>query len=674
MTSKTVHPHPDQSNRTRADGCAGVSSDHGRSADAPATNNAGNAAARLAATPCVIYAAKSSEDKRGSIPTQLADCRAAANADGGIVAGEFTDEDESGWSANRGDGLLQARARAVELAEEHGAAHLWVQHTDRLARGDGLKADHLVEIFIEMRRANVRLRSVQDDYNLVSVSAAANAGDRNSGDSDRKSQAVRDGLRRTAERGDGEWICRGIKLDGYAVQRDFDERGRVTREVIKDPDRKHIYELMFEMALAGHSLQAIQLEFSSRGFTTAPVRKDHKPRPFDVNRLSQALDNPAYAGLVVHKGEILPNPGKWPPYVSVEDFYRLREQRRERSHATRRKVGRPVEGFLLAELARCECGSSAHAQTGRVRRADSSRPRTYVCRAHREHHRDSREHCPATPYDAITVDRAVIAGIEDLITDADAVREQLFAGRAAEQERLAKIAEQAHEDAAAAVRAADRAEERYAGALAAEDDSACEVLLGAAKRKREEAKRARTRREAALDALSAAADESEGDQAAAVMERIWEALSGRVHEAQGDIKKLNAALREWFDRFELHHHDDGSIGIVPFLSGTAVARVMREPALWPRYGAEAWIGSYHAIVPRRKGEMPAEMLARTQQRLSSAEAQGVEPVIDVANPPELTSTQNPQSPRWLRISERLALPAFTTPKSDIGPAAVGVQR
>jgi hypothetical protein len=33
-------------------------------------------------TSAILYAAKSTEDRRGSIPTQLADCRAAAEAEG----------------------------------------------------------------------------------------------------------------------------------------------------------------------------------------------------------------------------------------------------------------------------------------------------------------------------------------------------------------------------------------------------------------------------------------------------------------------------------------------------------------------------------------------------------------------------------------------------------------
>jgi hypothetical protein len=177
--------------------------------------------------PCVIYAAKSTEDRHGSIQTQLEDCRRMAAREGWDARPEweFTDEDESGWSGNRGEGRAGMERCAQALAAEHGSAVVVFQHTDRVSRGDGLKADHLVEIFLDLRRANVRLRSVQDDHNLTSVSAAANAGDRNAGDSDRKSLAVQDGYRRTAERGDCTWIIRGIKLDGYEALRTFDERG-----------------------------------------------------------------------------------------------------------------------------------------------------------------------------------------------------------------------------------------------------------------------------------------------------------------------------------------------------------------------------------------------------------------------------------------------------------------
>ena len=70
----------------------------------------------MAGTPVVIYAAKSTEDKHGSIGTQLEDCRTMAEREGWTVIGEFTDEAFSAYSGNRGPGLAQARQMAAEHA------------------------------------------------------------------------------------------------------------------------------------------------------------------------------------------------------------------------------------------------------------------------------------------------------------------------------------------------------------------------------------------------------------------------------------------------------------------------------------------------------------------------------------------------------------------------------
>src|SRR3954452_5258104 len=114
--------------------------------------------------PCVAYAAKSTEDIRGSIGTQLADCRAAIERESDRrLAAEHIDESASAFRRSRGPGLVAAKADAARLAKRHGRSELWVQHSDRLARGDGLIADHLAEVFFELRRAGVQLRSVQDD-------------------------------------------------------------------------------------------------------------------------------------------------------------------------------------------------------------------------------------------------------------------------------------------------------------------------------------------------------------------------------------------------------------------------------------------------------------------------------------------------------------------------------
>src|SRR4051794_39162808 len=98
--------------------------------------------------PCIVYAAKSSEDAKGSIATQVADCVAAVERRGGrLVAPPQVDENRSAFRSNRGPGLAQAKELAIAAVRRHGEAELWVQHSDRLARGDGLVADHLAEVF-----------------------------------------------------------------------------------------------------------------------------------------------------------------------------------------------------------------------------------------------------------------------------------------------------------------------------------------------------------------------------------------------------------------------------------------------------------------------------------------------------------------------------------------------
>jgi hypothetical protein len=98
-------------------------------------------------TPCVIYAAKSTEDLRGSIPDQLRECREAIEREGGrLFVADYVDESFSAFRRSRGPGLVDAMRHAEDLAKEHGSAELWALHSDRLARGDGRTARHAVEI------------------------------------------------------------------------------------------------------------------------------------------------------------------------------------------------------------------------------------------------------------------------------------------------------------------------------------------------------------------------------------------------------------------------------------------------------------------------------------------------------------------------------------------------
>ena len=134
----------------------------------------------------VIYAAKSTPDEHDSIPAQLEECRGDAEAEGFPVDGEYSDEAVCGWSDDRGPGL----AAAMEHVERIKGV-LIVQHSDRLARGDGVQARHLVEIALWAIKAGVTIRSILDPQTFENLLMAVIMGERNTEDSRRKSEAVK---------------------------------------------------------------------------------------------------------------------------------------------------------------------------------------------------------------------------------------------------------------------------------------------------------------------------------------------------------------------------------------------------------------------------------------------------------------------------------------------------
>mgnify|MGYP000973375565 CR=1 FL=1 len=94
----------------------------------------------------ILYAAKSTADVKGSIAAQLQDGRELAAAEDLQVAGEFFDESASAYSGDRGPELAAAQRLAEQIALEDGEAHFVVQHSDRLARGDGVRGEPVVGV------------------------------------------------------------------------------------------------------------------------------------------------------------------------------------------------------------------------------------------------------------------------------------------------------------------------------------------------------------------------------------------------------------------------------------------------------------------------------------------------------------------------------------------------
>jgi DNA invertase Pin-like site-specific DNA recombinase len=521
--------------------------------------------------PSVVYAAKSTDDPRGSIDTQTADCEVLCAREGLTVEETYSDEAKSAYHGSRGDGLVQAREHAERLAAEYGSCALVVQHTDRLARGDGVAATHLVEILLWGMKAGVRIRSVQDDRTGESILDAAMTGTRNFEDSRRKALATAAGRRRAAERGEAP----GSVPDGYRIERTVNSE-TIARRVVIDPERRKVYRLIWDMAIDGSTVNAIVRELGVHGYMTAPRKA--VPRRFDAVRVGKVLACATYAGLSVSQGEIV-GPGNWEPYVSPSDWHRLRRERSERARYRPEPVGRPPGG-LLARLARCECGSAMIQQSGGPRK-DGSRKRTYTCRAHMH----GAGACSVLPYDAEVVERMVLEGLDELLGQAGVWSKALLAGRDAQRGRLTAEAEAGTAEVAACEAAIEQIVERYGDAVAAGDKDKIELAERAMAQRKQAAQRAATRHQAATDALAAEDQPSEHD-AEVALARLYEALAGRLSAARGDVQALNGVLRDHFDAMHLAVCENGQIEITPVLSAAAVEGIWRETTYLQRVGAD----------------------------------------------------------------------------------------
>jgi site-specific DNA recombinase len=239
------------------------------------------------ALPVVVYAAKSTADEHGSIPTQLADGRALAESEGLEVVAEYQDQSASAYSGNRGPGLERAMEHAARLAP----CALIVQHSDRLARGDHKTAKHLLWYALWALERDVELRSVQDPQTFGDLLYTAVTGQRNHEDSKRKSAAVRSGKRRRFERGDST----GPLQFGYRLVKVIGEDNRVVTTRVLEPDEAAVVMEMYRLLDRGLGIGDITRWVNGQGVRTK------RGNPFGRDRVRDILTAPWYGGKVSSK-------------------------------------------------------------------------------------------------------------------------------------------------------------------------------------------------------------------------------------------------------------------------------------------------------------------------------------------------------------------------------------
>jgi DNA invertase Pin-like site-specific DNA recombinase len=314
-----------------------------------------------AKTPAVLYAAKSTEDKRGSIPTQLEQGREMAGREGWQTAAEFSDEAFSAYSGNRGPGLERAKTLAAKIAREHGRCILVAQDADRFARGAGDApgaADHLGEVYFAMKRHGVELWTVRSGH--LDLLRAAIEGERSHDESARKTQAVKAGLQRRKERGSPV----GAVPLGYTVEKRVADGEVLTSRVI-DNNTLPTVERIFDLVEAGSTFGDVARVLNAEGI---PGRRG---KPWTARTVRKIVHNRAYVG---EKG--------YPAISELERFEAIQAalKRLDPVQLAKRKGGRkPVdESFFLRGLLFCSsCGGAMYTRRQSV-------GRVYVCRERRQ--------------------------------------------------------------------------------------------------------------------------------------------------------------------------------------------------------------------------------------------------------------------------------------------------
>jgi DNA invertase Pin-like site-specific DNA recombinase len=474
------------------------------------------------ATPAVIYAAKSTSDPKGSIPTQLADCRSAAEAEGRKVVAEHRDEAASAFKGNRGAGLTAAKNDAVRLGAE-----LWVQHSDRLARGDGITADHLAEIWFALRRHGVRLRSVEDDSNLEDAIRVVLIGERNHEDSKRKGAAVAAGQRRRFESGKrlGSPIRDGYKLDLVEV----DRRGNPVREVVIDDSRADIIRRIFDLVEAGHTPGEVHKMLNAEGLRT------QRGKPWTTRKIRNIVRDGWYAGRANGYGETIENDHE--PLIDQERWKRIAAM-----VPAEKQTGRTTNttrDWLLQGIANCSgCGAKLYT------RADTHQ---YVCKAVREGHGT----CSALPIPAADAEQAVLNHLDVFVGDV----EEWLAGQtrelAKERDQFAKALEQQRRELQKLDHRAQYADELADKALDEGDDATATAALRKADAARSEHADAAGAIEAGEAKLADWPTVPDVDAALDFYNELRDAVQGRLSGAKS-MRELRARLRATLEDARLH--------------------------------------------------------------------------------------------------------------------------
>jgi site-specific DNA recombinase len=510
---------------------------------------------------CISFGAKSTEDVRDSVPRQHKEiAEEIARLGGRELVAEYSDPRVSGYRRSRGPGLQRALDHAEQLAREGHSVELWVKASDRLARGDGRTAKHLVHYILWALESDVKLRSIADDRDLSDLLYGTLKGIRNNEDSKLKGAHTRSGKRDRFEARDST----GPLQFAYRLVNKTDEDGRIVTKgdrIIKErvPDHAEVPAALhaFKMLDDGHKIGEITRWLNGQGVRTK------RGNPFGRTRVREMLDNPWYGGKVRARRkkpaspEELEGAGTWErnhpewelrdgnhePLMPWGEFERISAKL---ARPERRSATRPSEVALLSGLARCGlCGQGIwHRRGGKRRR--------YMC-SHRRHATDACKHGPI--FDAERAEEAIVRHLDTLFIDLAGWIENVTAQRASERDGLVRELAALHDQRATLSRDEELVRADYLRRLRAGNERAADLATTELDR----IAREQTDVDTAVGDLDARLAEWDDPATADDVLDWWNELSaavrGKVVNGES-VKEANTALRERFAAIYVTPTDD----------------------------------------------------------------------------------------------------------------------
>jgi len=489
----------------------------------------------------VVYAAKSTEDKHGSIPSQLEACREHAARQGWQIEAEFQDEAVSAYTESRGPGLRAAKERAAALAAEGQQVVLLVFSSDRLARGDGKRATHLIEHWIEAHRADYALAAVTED--LSNLVMTAMLGERAHLDSHAKAEHVKRGMRSRAQRGD---YSGGPAPYGYRW-RSRQAGDVLLRDIVPDRAEAAIVRRIFREFIGGRSQSRIARDLHRDGI---PARRTE----WRQVTLSSMLRNPIYTGQVRFREEVLP--GNHKRIIDAETWEAAQRLLAISSRTYGGPRGRPVIGahLLSRGMLICgACGGTMVPRTIRPRRGEDGKLyETYRCATRL---RDS-ESCAQPPIERAAVDTAVLDYFFNLALDTDATRAELEAAQGRERVEVQALRAEAERQRMLADSRLARVRRDYQDGKLEADDWAQqrEELTSEAEAAAADLERLQHQEEEVAGRGTTMADH---EDLIAWLTEVRAAIAGEV-QSSGDTDAVRSALLRLFERFVLRQAEAGT--------------------------------------------------------------------------------------------------------------------